>query len=256
MTNNILKITFDASTINGTIIKNLNYTPSMSNPQIHYTYHNTSHNILFIPSIKLRRELFDSNDENHIKQVFLSPAQMNNFIERLQEKKMYQPISIAEARKKGIIYNNIKFVLDLFFKKNDSLYIYQTQYIINSYKWNNKYNLISVPGQKTPIVKIKIEFVLHKGNKMSFVESTRLTCLQKKNDIVNDYYNLVGLNKPVGKTAPLSEQPVEVATPISMPNYTPMKKVTTTTTYYGGYRARNTSRKHRPIRNKTLKKRH
>ena len=252
MNNNILKITFDASTINGIIVKNFNYTPSMTNPQLHTMFPN----ILFIPSIKLKREFFDDNSsENDIKRIFISPAHMNNFIIRLQEKKMYQPISIADAQKKGIIYNNIKFILDLFFKKNTPLIIYQTQYIINNYKWNNKYDLIPVPGLKTPNVKIKIEIVLHQGDKLSFIDSTRLNCLQKKNDIVNDYYYLVGLDKPLGKTAPLSEQPINTL-PVARPVANPKKTVTTTTTYYGGNRNKNTKRNIKSLRIKSLKKRH
>ena len=35
MNNNILKITFDAATINGIIAKDITYEPSMSNPQLY-----------------------------------------------------------------------------------------------------------------------------------------------------------------------------------------------------------------------------
>jgi len=112
MSNNILKITFDASTKNGTIVTDMKYTPALSNPQLYGMFPN----ILFIPSIKLKSELFDSNlGVDDIKKIFLSSNQMNNFIVRLQEEKKYEPISIASAEKKGIIYNNITFVLDLFF---------------------------------------------------------------------------------------------------------------------------------------------
>lgn len=236
MSNNILKITFDASTINGTIIKEMRYSPSMSSPTLYSQFPN----ILFIPSIKITRDAFDpSLGDDDIKKIFLSSAQLDNFITRLQEKKMYKPITIADAREKGIIYSNIKFLLDLFFKKGDSFFIYQTQYVINSYKWNNKYVITPVPGQKTPTVDIKIQFVLHKGSELSFIESTRLNCIQKRESIVNDYYYLVGLDKPRGKTAPLSERPVDTLNkPISPP---PVKKTvtTTTTTYTGGKRTGN-----------------
>ena len=130
MSNNILKITFDASTLNGNIVKDMKYTPVMSNPQLYSMFPN----ILFIPTIKLKRELFDKDlGDDDIKKIFLSSAQMNNFITRLQEQKKYEPIAIASAEKKGILYNNIKFVLDLFFSKGSSFFIYQTSYIINNY---------------------------------------------------------------------------------------------------------------------------
>ena len=176
------------------------------------------------------------------KKTFLSSAQLDNFITRLQEKKMYKPITIADAREKGIIYNNIKFLLNLFFKKRDRFFIYQRQYVINSYNWNNKYVITPVPGQKTPNVEIKIQLVLHEGSELSFIESTRLNCMQKKESIVNDYYYLVGLDKPLGKTAPLSERPINILNkPVSPP---PVKKTvtTTTTTYTGGKRTGNRRR--------------
>ena len=239
MSNNILKVTFDASTINGAIVKDMRYSPIMSNPALYSLFPN----ILFIPSIKITKEVFDPGlGDDDIKKIFLSSAQLDNFITRLQEKKMYKPITIADAREKGIIYNNIKFLLDLFFKKGDSFFIYQKQYVINSYNWNNKYVITPVPGQKSPNVEINIQFVLHEGSELSFIDSTRLTCMQKRERIVNDYYYLVGLDKPVGKTAPFSERPTDTfSKPIQNP---PVKKTvtTTTTTYTGGKRTGNRRR--------------
>ena len=104
MSNNILKISFDASTINGIISKDIKYSPSMSNPQLYSSFPN----ILFIPSIKLRNSLFDKDlGEDDKKKIFLSPAQFDNFLLRLREKKLYKPITITEAKKRGIIYSNI-----------------------------------------------------------------------------------------------------------------------------------------------------
>jgi hypothetical protein len=214
MSNNILKISFDASTINGIISKDIKYYPSMSNPQLYSSFPN----ILFIPSVKLTASLFDKGlGEEDKKKIFLSPAQFDNFLIRLKEKKLYKPITINEAKTRGIIYNNINFILNLFFKKGDKLVINTKPYIINNYNWNDKYNIIPIPGQKTPIIELKISFVLHGGKELSFVDSTKLNCMQKKQEIVNDYYSLVGLKKPVEKTASLEHQPVDTTTkPIPM----------------------------------------
>ena len=128
ISDNILKITFTASTVDGSIMKNENYKPFMSNPSIYKEFPN----ILFIPSIKITRGLFDSNlGEDDIKKIFLSPTQLDNFISRLREKNLYKPITIASAKEKGIIYNNIKFILELFFKKGNSLTLNSTPYVIN-----------------------------------------------------------------------------------------------------------------------------
>ena len=214
MNNNILKIRFDASTINGIISKDIRYTPSMSNSVLY----NSFPNILFIPSIKLGKNLFDKDlGVEDIKKVFLSSFQFNNFLTRLKEKKMYKPISINQAKTKGIIYNNIKFILELFFKKGDKLNINTKPYIINNYKWNNKYNIVPVSDKKTPMVEIKLTFVLHDGKEMSFIDSTKLNCMQKKQDIINDYYSLVGLKPPTEKTGSSQYIPIDT-TSQSIPN--------------------------------------
>ena len=176
----------------------------MSNPSLYSKFPN----ILFIPSIKLTKELLDTNlGEDDIKKIFLSPNQFDNFIMRIKSEGLYKPITINDAKTKGIIYNNIKFILNIFFKKGNNLFVNNSQYIINDYEWNNKYNLTPVTGQKAPIVDIKLNFFLHKGKEMSFIESTRLNCMRNKESIINDYYKLVGLNTPppaTGATGPQS----------------------------------------------------
>lgn len=193
MSNNILKITFNAATINGIIVRDQTYTPSMSNPQLYDKFPN----ILFVPTIKLEKEMFNEyKGRDDLKKVFLSTAQFDIFLSRVRNKQMYRAVTISEAERKGIIYHNIQFILNLFFNKGDSLFINRHRFIINNYKWNNKYNLIKVSGQNAPIVEIKLDLVLHKGKEISFIDSTRLNCQQKRNDIVTDYYQLVGLEPP------------------------------------------------------------
>ena len=55
MSNNILKIIFNASTIDGIIGKDIRYKPLMSNPTLYSSFPD----ILFIPTIKLSNKLFD-----------------------------------------------------------------------------------------------------------------------------------------------------------------------------------------------------
>ena len=110
MSNNILKISFDASTINGIISKDIKYSPSMSNPQLYSSFPN----ILFIPSIKLRNSLFDKDlGEDDKKKIFLSPAQFDNFLLRLREKKLYKiQVDICSRM---ILYNFLDYLLIIFF---------------------------------------------------------------------------------------------------------------------------------------------
>ena len=222
---NILKITFNASTIDGIIVKDMNYTPSMSQPQLY----NGFPNIVFIPTIKLSDNLLEDNavflfdkktiTKNDKKNLFLSTSQLKNFLERLQSKKMYKPITLEESKKKGIIYNNIKFILDLFFSKGNKFHINQTTYLINNYDWNNHYDTAVADSMMTPIYHITINLTLHDGSELSFTDSTRLNCLQKRNSIINDYYELVGLDKPPEKKAPLNKQSINMSPnpPINIP---------------------------------------
>ena len=223
MSENTLKINFIVSTTDGKMNNGLPilYKPTMSNPSIYSQFPD----ILFIPSIKITKGLFNKDlGEDDIKKIFLSPTQFDNFIMRIREKGLYNPISIKDAKSKGIIYNNIKFILDLFFKNGDKFVINNNQYIINNYKWKNKYDLIPVTGKKAPMVEINLELFLYKGDKISFIDSTRLNCMQTKQSIINDYYELVGINITTSKTAPVSNTPVDTYPP------PPKKKTTTTTT--------------------------
>lgn len=194
---NVLKIIFNLSTIRGEIINNMEYKPAFSNPQIYIQFPD----ILFIPTIKLTKEMFaDSNlGEDDIKKIFLSVSQFDNFISYINERFQIKPISINKAEKLGIIHSNVSFIMNLFFKKNNHLFINDKQYTINNYTWDNKYELIPVTEKKVPIVKINVDFIVHPGKQLSFIDSTRLNCQQQKNSIITDYHKLVGLKVPTTK---------------------------------------------------------
>lgn len=245
---NVLKIKFNALTTNGIILKEEVYKPSMSNPKLY----NEFPNILFVPSIKITRGLFaNSLGDDDIKKIFLSPAQLNNFIQRIKEKNMYKPITIKDAKEKGIIYNNIKFILDLFFVKGDRLVLNGVSYIINNYVWNNKYELKYRTGIKIPSVELALDIYLHKGDELSFTDSTRLNCSQKKLDIVNDYNVLVGLNEKNKKTANIADMPINTTSDQS--------KNTSKLSNIGRRRARNTvggRKRHSKRSKRTTRKRY
>jgi len=186
-----LEIRFDASTIDGLIIKDRMYTPSMSNPRSYASFPS----ILFIPIIRLNRNMFDQSlGEEDIKKIFLSPSQFNIFIEQKLANNIYKKVSLSQADKKGIIHENILFILSLFFKKGNKFVVNDTNYIVNTYNWDNEYKYNELIGQNTSVFNIKLNFMLHQGSELSFIDSTRLNCLQKKNDIIRDYYVLSGIN--------------------------------------------------------------
>jgi len=197
---NRLNIKFGASTLEGKLVDNMNYVPSMSNPQSYSLFPY----IRYIPTIKLSKNMFDKElGDDDIKKIFLSSAQLDKFVSQIRDKKKIVPITIDVAIKQGIIYNNIKFLLELFFKKGTNFYVNNTQYVINNYIWDNK--LINAPTKYDLRSDIKIELILHKGSELSFIDSTRLNCKQKREGIVNDYYSLVGLERPANKTTNIGE---------------------------------------------------
>jgi len=244
MSTNILVIKFDASTIKGVITKDQTYKPAMSNPSLYSSFPN----ILFIPTIRLKKEMFDKDlGEGDIKKIFLSPVQFDNFISRLREKNLYQPLKISEAQAKGIIHNNIKFILDIFFNKNDKITLGTQTFLINNYQWNNKYTFTPVVGKSAPIVNVSISLVLHKGDSLTFTESTKLNCMQKRDSIINEYRQLVGLIPLPKKTAPSSYIPPEKpVNPPSSSTGTKPKRVTVYE-YSGGKKNKRRSKKNKKI---------
>ena len=191
VSDNILNITFNAHTIDGIIASNEKYKPSMSSPLVYSQFPN----ILFVPSIKITEKMLRKySGEGDIKKIFLSPSQLNTFIENVKKDRLYKPITLVDAQKRGIIYQNIKLILDMFFKKGDAFVINDSSYVINNYNWDNKYKLTTLPDRNSPSVDISIDIYLHKGKQLSFTDSTRINCMQKKEQIIREYYQLVGLD--------------------------------------------------------------
>ena len=84
MNNNILKIKFDASTIDGIIEKNMTYRPSMSDPNLY----SGLQSILFVPTINLDRDMFGSElSDNDIKK--------NSIIKNINKIIKYHNINIS-----------------------------------------------------------------------------------------------------------------------------------------------------------------
>ncbi len=183
---NVLKIRFDAFTNKGKLISNAPYLPSYSNP----TLYNSYPNILFIPTVKLEKKYFDYDlGEDDIKKIFLAPGLFNSFLERVINKYRIAPISLKEAQKKSILQDNINFILKLFFKKGNKFVFNNTDYIINNYDWDKLFRLKKTSNEsKVPMVEILLTLYLHEGSSLSFIDSTKMTCFQKKEELL-DYYD-------------------------------------------------------------------
>jgi len=198
-------IYFTATTINGIIIKNERVTPEMFNPHIFSQYKT----IFINPLVFLKKEYISKSlGEDDVKVVFFNPPQFQNFIQRIKERINFKQINIKQAASKKIVDNNINFTLETLFKKNTLFVLRNRQYKINSFQWDGKYEISVGNEKKLPSINVNISIMLHEGKEMSFIESTRLTCLQRRQQIVNDYYLLVGLDPPKNRTAEYKDLPI------------------------------------------------
>lgn len=223
MSSNILIINFDAKTKDGLIAKNKRYKPAMSNEELYSMFPN----ILFIPTIRLKKSYFDKMlGEEDIKKIFLSPSQFNLFLTNLKIKypELNRPITMAEAERSQIITDNIRFILNLFFSKPNKFYLFGIPYIINSYYWGNQWSDKIVPGQAVPQIVAKIKLFLHPGTELGFIESTKLTCMEKRNKIVDDFKTLTGKAPRLDMLAPVKQSP-PLLSPYSKGYYEPPPKL-------------------------------
>jgi len=190
---NILIVNLNMNTIGGSIGQNIRYTPEMSNPQVYTEYPD----ILFIPTIKLEQNIFNQTIETmgqlgsfDKRKIFLSPELFSNFIATIQNNYKYKKISLKDAKDKGIINHNIMFILTLFFGKGQTLRWSGVTYTINNYNWNTGFKEDNTKGKLAPIYKVKVDVQLIKGVNPSFVDFARSGCLEKKNQIINNYFEL------------------------------------------------------------------
>tara|TARA_B110000967_G_C18888515_1_gene565665 strand:+ start:334 stop:1167 length:834 start_codon:yes stop_codon:yes gene_type:complete len=191
---NILIVNLNMNTNGGSIGQNIRYTPEMSNPQTYKEYPD----ILFIPTIKLEQKIFNQTIETmgqlgsfDKRNIFLSPTLFSNFIATLQNKYKYKKISLKDAKDKGIINHNIMFILTLFFGKGQILRWSGVTYTITNYNWNTGFKEDNTKGKPAPIYKVNVDVQLIKGDNPSFVDFARSGCLEKKNEIINNYFELI-----------------------------------------------------------------
>ena len=188
MSDNILIINFDAKTKDGMIARNVRYKPSMSSQSLYKDFPN----ILFIPTIKIKRSDFSFKlGPDDIKKIFLSPTQFKQFVTKLKKREPRR-LTLAQAEAKGIIIDNITFILNIFFPKNSLFYLYNNPYVVNSYTWDYQIVERTVPNKRIPQYDIRIKLFLSPGKDMNFIDSSRLTCLQRRQQIVDDWLSLTG----------------------------------------------------------------
>jgi hypothetical protein len=193
----------------GTII----YRPSMTLP-------NTQSNTVYInPLIPLNNKVIEEKkDSDELYSQFFSKNEFDSLINRTLTKKMEKKLTYAEAKKKGIIENNIELTLNTLFKENNSFFYGSKKYLIYDYDWSHsqlkvmkrEYNTTENKNRKYKKDKkdkkdknyyyyyfVKIYLVIiEKGNwnKIPFIEKYKLNCIDRKEKIRSAYADLFHLN--------------------------------------------------------------
>lgn len=196
----------------GTII----YRPSMTLPDTQST------TVYINPLIPLNNKIIEQKkDSDEIFSQFFSKNEFDSLINRILTKKMEKKLTYEEAKKKGIIEDNIELTLNTLFKENNSFFYGSKEYLIYDYDWSpsqlkvmkseykekenreNKYKS-KYNYKKDKKVKnyyyyyfIKIYLVIiEKGNwdKIPFIEKYKLNCIDRKEKIRSAYADLFHLN--------------------------------------------------------------
>ena len=255
MSASTLNITYSATTKHGEIIKKQTLTPTLINPR----RYKGLNNFYFIPTIRLNDKMFKKDlGEEDKKKTFVSSFMMSNFISQILRQN-YKPLPISIARKKGIIHSNISYILDLYLKKGTKIILGEKKvYTLNNYTWDKVFNTTYGSNSKVPSFSINIDLILHEGNEMSFVESTRLNCSQKREAIIKEYHEVMGLKAPPKKVA--ESKHIPIAYPVSKPVVaTPVNNIDsiTTTKYKGGnnktHKTNKTKKRNKTSKNKSSK---
>lgn len=209
----ILQVHFNAQTVDGEILKDIMFTPSM----ITHSMYIDDNKLYITDSFLFESKYFTGLTNHQKKDIFTSSAYFTNFFTRILEQYKINLLTNQQAVSAKTMEHNIQFVLNLLFPKNASMVLGERKYKINNFVWKGKYLVTSRQRENLtiPLVKIDIDLYLHEGTHLSFIDSTRLHCSQKYNKIMNNYnYLRSGKDIPIKKTAPINKIPVVSPRPL------------------------------------------
>jgi len=210
---NILQVHFNAQTVDGEILKDIMFTPSM----ITHSMYIDDNKLYITDSFLFESKYFTGLTNHQKKDIFTSSAYFTNFFTRILEQYKINLLTNQQVVSAKTMEHNIQFVLNLLFPKNASMVLGERKYKINNFVWKGKYLVTSRQRENLtiPLVKIDIDLYLHEGTHLSFIDSTRLHCSQKYNKIMNNYnYLRSGKDIPIKKTAPIDKIPVVSPRPL------------------------------------------
>ena len=131
-------------------------------------------------------------------------------------------------------------------------YLYNNPYVINSYKWDYQIIERTVPNKRIPQYEIRIKLFLSPGKDMNFIDSSRLTCLQRRQQIVDDWLALTGQPPRVEdiiqpkKSPPLVPEAPGTYRPPRNYRYSQHRQIPTTQTTHHHYAPQTLSQTYAP----------
>lgn len=201
------QLTIKFSTMGDLKEEDLSFTPSM------VFIKNTSTEIFFPPTVKITRSLISRAvpESGEPLDVFTSRAYFTKFMKYATSKKRFTPISLAEAEKSGVVEHNFNFFKDIFFKRNNRIFIGSKGYNIISSKLDMA-NSILPQDTSNLIFTMKVRINIADRTKDSFGHRTRLSCSEQRLNINEQWEYFFG--EPFFDDGLPSEKKLSHATPV------------------------------------------
>ena len=162
--------------------KNVSFTPSM------VFVNNKSTSIFFPPTVKITSSLIRRAVPQAGKEidVFTSRVYFTQFMKYATSKRRFKPISLAKAEEDGVVQSNFNFFKDIFFKRNNRIFIGSRGYSIISSKIDlSKSNIPKDSNNLTFKMHVNLNIIDSRND--TFVNRTRLSCKDKRANI-NDQW--------------------------------------------------------------------
>ena len=167
--------------------KNVSFTPSM------VFVKNKSTTIFFPPTVKITSSLIKLAVPQACKEidVFKSRVYFTQFMKYATSRRRFKPISLAKAEKDGVVNSNFNFFKDIFFKRNNRIFIGTRGYSIISSKLDLSKSVIPKDSNNLTF-KMHIDLNIIDSRNDTFVNRTRLSCKDKRANINDQWEEFFG----------------------------------------------------------------
>ena len=153
----------------------------------------SSTTIYFPPTVKITNSLISKAvpEAGTPLSVFTSLSYFTKFMKYATSKRRFKPISLEQAEKQGITKDNFNFFKDIFFKRNNRIFIGGKAYSIISSKLDLETS--SIPKNKTNlnfVMSVKLNIINKKND--TYLNRTKLSCKVARQDINDQWEQFFG----------------------------------------------------------------